>query len=99
MSDFDIYPQQKYVYPLATMYPHGVRITAAHTSRNATLVVKHWSPRNGRRNNLRAYVNAPQVFGEKKGRKKNEQAAYQCIHEIYLLYKKISYSCTTVHLQ
>lgn len=25
-------------------------------------------------------------------------ARFQCIHEIYLLYKKISYSCTTVHL-
>lgn len=29
---------------------------------------------------------------------KRTAARFQCIHEIYLLYKKISYSCTTVHL-
>lgn len=74
MSDFDIYPRQKYVYPLATTYPHGVRITVAHTSRNATLVVKHSSPRNGRMNNLRAYIcECPSSFGRKKGEKKKNK--------------------------
>ncbi|EEC08305.1 hypothetical protein IscW_ISCW006021 [Ixodes scapularis] len=33
------------------------------------------------------------------GNQEHRHSGYQCIHEIYLLYKKISYSCTTVHLQ
>lgn len=99
VSDFDIYPE-KYVYPLVTAYPHGARFTAAHTSSNATLADKHSNPRNKGIKKKLAGTCECRAFLPRENEKQNEkQAAYQCIHEIYLLYKKISYSCTTVHLQ
>lgn len=69
VSDFDIYPE-KYVYPLVTAYPHGVRFTAAHTSSNATLADKHSNPRNkGIKKNLRAHLNATHFC---RGKMKNK---------------------------